>query len=609
MKVSYAARAFCLMMLLLCSFLSRAGAQEKPSTFNLPDARSGQSYQANIEEVLRSGYGLRLDAGNPNMSLQWAFAGGEFPIGLTLLADGTIVGAPQSELEQVYRFRLKVVEASSRAGQLTIDFTLAVKSAGLRLTKITGARLVPIAANTSETDGVVSSVTSQADNARRSPIDVSITNRSIGGSTTPADRDQLSWGVPNTANGGTVDNINQSEYSVGVKVDPALRACILGSVVMKTKNGKDYELVGTQSKKIEPGESAQNFDLKLAVGKNHIVVTAYAKKAGSEGSCDPTADLNTFDALDGTLELTVECVGNKCGKAAKSQEPDSTLSSKTMRAILGIEQSGASSASSAQNPFVDFFFSAPLSTNHLLTWGNVRLTSTPQQVSAFASSASNLVGAATGDKINDLATSFDFTIGPEYQFNPRANTRFSLIAGFGATSTLTGPPKIAPIFKIPTAASTQYASFVSQYPEATTPGATHIAFVPQEQDRFFRHYFAGIRVKSYHGEKFPSMFDVTFGQNSAVTEGKLRHFVLGFEGSHHFPIMKNSIYIFGSASLKIGGPKFRSTPFILDPADTTVKLSDPTVVITSRQSNRDFYRIGFGIDLIDLFKGDKKKEQ
>ncbi|PYS44546.1 MAG: hypothetical protein DMF71_03260 [Acidobacteria bacterium] len=74
--------------------------------------------------------------------------------------------------------------------------------------------------------------------------------------------------------------------------------------------------------------------------------------------------------------------------------------------------------------------------------------------------------------------------------------------------------------------------------------------------------------------------------------------------------MGNAFYIFGSANLKVGGPKYAGTPFILDPADNTVKLTDANVVITSRQLNRDFYRIGFGVDLIKLFNpksGDGKK--
>jgi len=288
------------------------------------------------------------------------------------------------------------------------------------------------------------------------------------------------------------------------------------------------------------------------------------------------------------------------------------LSSKYMRALIGIEQAGVSSGTSAQNPFLDFFFNAGLTKTRLAAWGDVRLTSTPQQVTAFVSSASNTAAAATGTKVNDLATSFAFKFGPEYLLNrdPNARIRTSIIAGFGAASTLTAPSQSGQIFKLPSASSSQFASFISQYPEAKTPGVAYIAFVPLERDRFFRQYFMGFRIRSYQDDDFPAMLDITFGQNSAVTGGQLRHFVLGVDGSYRLSLMGNAFYIFGSANLKVGGPKYAGTPFILDPADNTVKLTDANVVITSRQLNRDFYRIGFGVDLIKLFNpksGDGKK--
>jgi hypothetical protein len=293
------------------------------------------------------------------------------------------------------------------------------------------------------------------------------------------------------------------------------------------------------------------------------------------------------------------------GEAAKSSTPTNkeSVSSRYMRAIIGIEQSGVSSGSSAQNPFIDLFFNAALSPRRLLSWGDVRLTTTPQQLTAFVSAASNVAGAATGAKINDLATSFNFKFGPEFVLTPSNKAiRASLIAGFGAASPLTSPAQSGQIFKLPSSSSSQYASFLAQYPEVKNPGAAFIAFVPLERDRFFRQYFMGLRIRSYQQEGFPSMLDVTFGQNSAVTGGQLRHFVLGLDGSYRLKLLDNAFYIFGSANLKIGGPKYSGTPFILDPAETTVKLSDSNVVITSRQSNRDFYRIGFGVDLISLFK-------
>lgn len=293
------------------------------------------------------------------------------------------------------------------------------------------------------------------------------------------------------------------------------------------------------------------------------------------------------------------------GESLKSSTPTNaeTLNSRYMRAIVGVEQSGVSSGASAQNPFIDLFFNAGLTPHRLLAWGDVRLTTTPQQLTAFVSAAANVAGAATGGKINDLATSFNFKFGPEYVLTSSTKPiRTSLIAGFGAASPLTSPAQSGQIFKLPSSTSSQSAAFLAQYPEAKTPGAAFIAFVPLERDRFFRQYFMGLRIRSYHQEGFPSMLDVTFGQNSAVTGGQLRHFVLGLDGSYRLKLMDNAFYIFGSANLKIGGPKYSGVPFILDPAETTVKLSDANVVITSRQSNRDFYRIGFGVDLIALFK-------
>jgi hypothetical protein len=247
-------------------------------------------------------------------------------------------------------------------------------------------------------------------------------------------------------------------------------------------------------------------------------------------------------------------------------------------------------------------------------WGDVRLTSTPQQVAAFVSSATNTATAVTGSKLNEFVSSFDFKFGPELQLNPTAKTtRFALIAGFGATSPLTTPSQSTQIFKVPEEKSTQAEKFFKEFPEAV--GRKYIAFVSPERDRFFRQYFLGLRIKSYHfnaqGEpdQFPSMLDLTFGQNSAVTGGQLRHFVFGIDGSYQLPF--KGIYIFGSTNLKVGGAKTSKTPFVLDPVDASenIKLSNPDVVITSRQLNRDVYRLGLGVDLVELFKKDKKVDQ
>jgi hypothetical protein len=573
-------------------------AQDEARVFALPDATAGVIYRADIIDELRGRYRMRLDSGTQGSVFQWTLIAGELPSGLTWHPDGTLLGTPQIHTEQLFRLSFDVTDTVSHSEALTLQFTLRVRAPKLRLTKINDLRLVPVSAN----------VPQQADSASQHDPETKDTGSSAG---YPKDASAVKVasapdGSPQSLRwAGGEHDYSEGQKSLAVVVEQSSQICLLDTLVLrKNQAGPDTQLVDHQPKKVDYNKEKQSLQVRLAPGENHILVTGYARKNAGQ-SCEADTDLNTLVASE-RLDLSVPCSGENCGKAPKADESDSPLSNRNMRAILGIEQSGASSAASAQNPFLDFFFKAQLTKNRWLAWGDVRVGTTPQQVAAFASSATNAVGAATADKINDLATSFDFKIGPEFQLNPDANTRVSLIAGFGAISSLTGPPKSAAIFKLPVNSSVQYANFLEQYPEAKTPGAAYITFVPHEQDRFFRQYFAGLRVRSYHGDSFPSMFDVTFGQNSAVTGGLLRHFVLGFDGSHQLPIRGGAVYIFGSATLKVGGPKFKSTPFVLDPAEASVKMSDPGVLITSRQSNRDFYRIGFGIDLVRLFKDSKK---
>ena len=101
------------------------------------------------------------------------------------------------------------------------------------------------------------------------------------------------------------------------------------------------------------------------------------------------------------------------------------------------------------------------------------------------------------------------------------------------------------------------------------------------------------------------MLDVTFGQSEAVTGGKLVKFVLGIDGFYPlpFPEKYRFLYLFGTAKFKVGGAKKIETPFILNTAASSVRVTDTTVFVADPQpSNRDFYRLGFGVDLLELFR-------
>lgn len=294
------------------------------------------------------------------------------------------------------------------------------------------------------------------------------------------------------------------------------------------------------------------------------------------------------------------------------------LSSMNKRFILGVEQSGGASAKSEGKPFLDMFINTPLVYDNdptdplprVSVWGDVRLTSTPSQVQAFSNISSAAIDTITGGNANELIQGFDFVVGPEFRFARFDNVTLSFISAFGAVSPLS-PKQSAELFEVPKENSSQAETFFKEFPGAK--GKEHIAFISPERDRFLRQYYGGLRFKTYTKDGsplriqdvFPSMLDVTFGQSEAVTGGRLHKFVLGLDGFYvlPFPAEYRFLYLFGSAKFKVGGPKSIKTPFLLDTSASTVKVTDPSVFIAEPQpSNRDVYRIGFGVDLFELFR-------
>jgi hypothetical protein len=304
------------------------------------------------------------------------------------------------------------------------------------------------------------------------------------------------------------------------------------------------------------------------------------------------------------------------------------FSSLNKRFIVGFEQSGGASADSKGQPFMDLFINTPLGSGkdkkppRVSVWGDVRLTSTPEQLTAFSTIGADAIGALTGKETNKFVSGFDFVVGPEFRLSTFKNTDLSFIAAFGAVSPL-NPQQSAQIFQVPKVGSAQRDEFLEAFPGAKDK--EFIAFISPDRDRFLRQYFGGFRFKTYTYDKldekrqvttedqiqnvFPAMLDVTFGQSEAVTGGKLTKFVVTIDGFYPlpFPDKYRFLYLFGTAKFKAGGPKSITKPFILDTAASSVHITDPTVFIADpNPSNRDFYRLGFGVDLFELFR--KKKQ-
>jgi hypothetical protein len=297
------------------------------------------------------------------------------------------------------------------------------------------------------------------------------------------------------------------------------------------------------------------------------------------------------------------------------------------RAIVGFEQAGASSAKSVQKYFFDLTISAPLPFQRRIDpyfgargrgWGSVRVTSVPQQISTpVGTFATGFATQVSNVKVNEVAQAVEFLAGAEYRlikggrlpfpfssFDNSTTNKFvvSLIAGGGATTPL-NPKDTLEVFKVSPAA-------VSLFPQAA--GKDFIAFVSPDRDRFFRQYYAGLRLQTYYFNsrnddipltRFPAMLDITFGQNEAVTGGRLRGGILRLEGYYPLPYEGlKFINLFGTAMMKLTRTKI-TDPLILEPAPAgTTVPGQNVVIVTVPQINRDYYRIGVGIDFVSFVK-------
>ena len=285
-------------------------------------------------------------------------------------------------------------------------------------------------------------------------------------------------------------------------------------------------------------------------------------------------------------------------------------------------------------------------------WGDVRLASTPDQIAAAQTFPATLVNQVDKpEKAVDMVQSFDFLAGGEFRIATANGTFLSLIPGVrqksslyfavggGAISPLTTRKEAIQIFNIPETTDARRAEFVNRYGEPPE-GKKYIALTPVDRDRFLRQWYAGVRLKTYYCDdpechrfrnSFPAIVDFMFGQNEAVTGGSRTRggtpdpnnsnkligqknaYVLRIDGFYPFPLKEASfIYFYGTAMMKVGGGGAKiTTPLFLDNPGTTVPISDaavfmpPTNVLKLQQPDRDYYKLGVGINLTDLFNRNK----
>jgi hypothetical protein len=378
------------------------------------------------------------------------------------------------------------------------------------------------------------------------------------------------------------------------------------------------------------GATVSAVQFKPDGGKDVVKTTKTGRDGNYILSLEPGDYVITADMGGFTTEEPVSIVAPAAPAAWVVPQVDLQLIVRPLgefaRAIVGLEQAGASSAKSSQKYFFDLTLSAPLPLPLIRTidpffgqrarvWGTVRVTSVPQQLTApVGQFAAQFAQEVSKVKVNEVAQAIEFLAGGEIRltkkwinfgsFDGKTTNKFNLSFIFGGGAiTPTNPRDTLEVFKIfPGAAG---------LPEIPA-GKEFIAFVSPDRDRFFRQFYAGFRAHGYYFDyknpdiplkRYPATLDVTFGMNESVTGGRLRGGVLRLEGFYPLPYNElEFVNLFGTAIIKPTRTRIQD-PLILEPAPsgTTVPASN-VFLVTVPQINRDYYRVGVGIDVISLIK-------
>ena len=344
-------------------------------------------------------------------------------------------------------------------------------------------------------------------------------------------------------------------------------------------------------------------------------------------------------------------------KKVKEQKEWFSPSPKFTRAIVGIDLSGASSQATRSDAFAEFNLMAALGSGHRhWVFVNPRILTVPQQTSDLLTKVTTTnpsFNSLLTTQFNQIIQSFDVLTGYDLDFktakipdtatgqDTAISIGFAVAAGFATP--LTVQSQNVQQFSLPSNLSTTQLTqiFGSNIPTVCmSPSSTNcistVAFVPPDRTRFFKQYYAGFRLKSYYYglddswtglckqqatsdatsetkpkfcEIFPGTVDVMVGQNAAVSGGNLHGLILRTEV--FYPLWFNPafhLFFTGLLHMDRHHEVASELPVVLDPATGTI---DPTKVqsVPLGTINRDFYRVGMGIDLVKLYDHYAKERQ
>lgn len=333
---------------------------------------------------------------------------------------------------------------------------------------------------------------------------------------------------------------------------------------------------------------------------------------------------------------------------AQDQNEEFATQSKYTRAIVGIDLSGASSQATKSDAFVEFNLIAATGRSHInWVWVNPRISTVPQQTSNLlttVTSSSPSFNTLLNTQFNQLVQSFDVLAGTDVDFwkariandatGQDTAIAIALTASAGFSTPLTVQTQNVEQFSVPSTLTNAQLQqiFGNNIPTvcamATSTNCINtVAFVPPDRTRFFRQYYAGIRLKSYYyGDAtdgsnnwsglctdpsgkpierpcgiFPGTVDIGFGQNSAISGGTLHGWVMRTEV--FYPLWFNPafhLFFDGYLHLDRHHQVASQLPVVLDPATGTINPAQVQAVPLGT-INRDFYRVGAGIDLLALY--------
>jgi hypothetical protein len=306
------------------------------------------------------------------------------------------------------------------------------------------------------------------------------------------------------------------------------------------------------------------------------------------------------------------------------------------RAIVGYDQSGAASVKSDQKFFFDLFVTMPFPWSNAKTgcnpktgkgcidpdfgprnriWAEAQVSSVPQSgtspLGTFATGA-GLAGAIANLQVGQVAQSIQFLVGGEVRL-PRALTFRTLLPSFDHDTKQKFALSLIGSFGAITPSTPQQAVQLFKYdPSAGLPaapaGTQFVAFVPATRDRFFRQYYGGFRLQTFFFnrfdrplQRFPGVFDFTYGQNEFITQGHFHGGLFRFDAYWPLPYEAlKYVNLFGTFFLR-PTREHDTSPLILEPAPAGTPFPGPGIVqFPAPEINRDYYRIGIGIDFISF---------